>query len=540
MPPAAERPRTAVPRRVRRDRWAIALFVVVATVASVVLEAFESYAVFSARYERYELDEIASLLAILPLALAAYIVRRHADMGAELAARVTLEHDLVWSAEHDALTGLPNRRLLTRKLAEALAPGAEGSGLTGMLLLDLDHFKEVNDTLGHHVGDELLRQVGGRLAGAVRPQDTVARMGGDEFAVLLTGLDTPEEAMDIAERMHDCLSTPVLLHELSLLVEGSLGVALAPLDADGADLLLQRADIAMYDAKSHQTRIARFCADSITGGPERLALLSDLRRALDRDELVLHYQPKVHLSLGRVTGVEALVRWEHPQRGLLAPDLFIPAAEQTGLMRPLLLRVLDLALGAVTDWRADGLDLTVAVNVSARNLLDLSLPTDVAQALARHGLPGSVLELEITETVAMADPARALQVLTSLHRDGIVLSIDDYGTGHCSLGYLQRLPVSQLKIDRSFVTTMTTDASNAVIVRSTIELARHLGLDVVAEGVEDTATVRVLAELGCHSAQGYGLARPAPAEAVPALIGLVQDLVRLHTDPTGPAAPAAA
>jgi diguanylate cyclase (GGDEF)-like protein len=520
--------RSALARRVRRDRLAVAVFAATLMAAAIRFEAFETYTTLARGYERFQLDELVSLLAILPVALVAYIWRRHRDLRGELAAYTCLEEELRFRAEHDALTGLRNRRTFTQRLISSLGTTTTDAGFTAVLLLDLNHFKEVRNTLGHHIGDELLREVGDRLRGAVRPQDTVARMGRDEFAVLLTGLASVEEAEHIAERLQDAFVAPVLLPDLSLPVEACLGIAVAPVDGADAALLMQRADIAMNQAKRQHSRTARYHATSDTSCPERLVLLGELRFALDFDELILHFQPKVELATGRVRGVEALVRWEHPVRGLLFPDVFIPAAEQTGLIRPLALRVLDLALAACQRWRADGLDLTVAVNLSARNLLDLALPTDVRDALARHGLPASSLELEITESMAMADPVRAMRVLGELHAMGVLLTIDDYGTGHSSLAYLQRLPVDHLKIDKSFVTTMTSDGGNAVIVRSTVELARHLGLDVIAEGVEDQPTVGRLLELGCHSAQGYGLGRPAPAEEIPALIVRVEALLREH------------
>jgi len=512
----------ALVRRVRRDRFAVAVFVAVATCASARFEAFENFEAWAADWEHYQVDEIAFLLAILPAALMAYIWRRHRDRRSELAAYAALQQELRFSTEHDALTGLTNRRILTQRLARALDASPAGGGLTAVLLLDLDRFQEVRNTFGHHTGDELLRRVADVLRCAVREQDTVARMGRDEFAVLLPDLVSAEEAEHIAHRLQEALASPVQLPDMSLPVEASLGIAVAPADGTDAGLLLQRADIAMYQAKIKHTRTARYTPDSDTGGPERLLLLSELRFALDLDELVVHFQPKVELATGRVRGVEALVRWQHPTRGLLFPDVFIPAAEQTGLIRPLALRVLDLSLAACATWRAAGLDLTVAVNLSARNLLDLSLAADVRDALARHGLPASALELEITESTAMADPVRALRVLTELDNMGVVLAIDDYGTGHSSLAYLQRLPVRHLKIDKSFVMTMATDSGNAVIVRSTVELARHLGLDVIAEGAEDLEVVRTLVGLGCHAAQGYALGRPAPAEAIPELIATVE------------------
>ena len=516
-------------QRVRRDRFAVAAFVVAAVCVSVHFEAFEVFATWAAQWEQYQVDEIAIPLALLPVALGGYIWRRHRDLRGGLAAHTALQGELRFSAEHDTLTGLPNRRMLTERLASAMVTTGADARLTAVLLLDLEHFRNIRNTLGHRIGDDLLREVANRLRGAVRAGDLVARMGRDEFAVLLIGLESEQEAENVAQRLQHGFAAPFRLLDMSLPVEACLGFAIAPRDGADAGLLLQRADIAMHQAKSEHTRTARYDPARDSSGSERLVLLSELRFALDLDELAVHFQPKVKLSTGRVEGVEALVRWQHPIRGLLLPDVFIPAAEQTGLIRPLALRVLDLALVACQGWRAAGLDLTVAVNLSTRNLLDLSLPADVRGALARHGLPASALELEITESTAMADPVRALRVLGELAEMGVVLAIDDYGTGHSSLAYLQRLPVRHLKIDKSFVMTMASDGGNAVIVRSTVELARHLGLDVIAEGVEDLGVVRQLTELGCHFAQGYALGRPAPADAIPALIASVEaSLVSAH------------
>ena len=411
---------------------------------------------------------------------------------------------------HDALTGLPNRLLLRDHAEREIAAARRSGECVGMLLLDLDRFKDINDTLGHHQGDALLRGVALRLASAARDVDSVVRLGGDEFAVLLPHLRDPETAMDVAEAMLQSLRRPFALDELVLEVDASIGVAVATHGAD-VDTLLQHADIAMYVAKETHTGAILYAPELDSNSPRRLALLADLRRAIEERALVLHYQPKIELATGEVHGVEALLRWDHPTLGAIAPSEFVTLAEGTALIHPLTTFVLETALSQQRAWRERGHDLTMAINVSARSLLDLGFPRQVAALLAEHGVTPSRLVLEITESTLMTDPARAQRILHELDVLGIRISIDDFGTGYSSLARLKEMPVHELKIDRAFVTSMQSVHSDAVIVRSTIDLARNLGLSVVAEGVEDGAVLTELGQLGCDAVQGYHLSHPVPA-----------------------------
>jgi diguanylate cyclase (GGDEF)-like protein len=414
-------------------------------------------------------------------------------------------------ALHDGLTDLPNRTLLYRRTQRAIHGVDRGGGIAALLLIDLDRFKEVNDTLGHDHGDELLVEVAVRLRGALRRGDTLARLGGDEFAVLLCDLPDRSAVTDLAARLHDALRRPFALRGVAVELEASIGAALCPDHGRDVGTLVQRADVAMYDAKRSKASIATYSPERDPYSADRLGLLAELRRALSGDELVLHYQPKVAVETGTVIGVEALVRWRHPERGLLAPAEFVPLAERTGTVADLTRWVLDAALAQTRAWRDAGLTLPVAINLAAANIVDATLPDAVAAALERHGVPGSLLECEISEDTVMADPVRAMDVLGRLRAMGLRLSLDDFGTGHSSLAYLKRLPLDEVKIDRSFVLGMTEDENDAVIVRSTIDLARNLGLDVVAEGVENEAILRGLGALHCDVAQGFHLSRPLPA-----------------------------
>jgi diguanylate cyclase (GGDEF)-like protein len=421
-------------------------------------------------------------------------------------------------ALHDPLTDLPNRSLFHDRSQQAiLSARRDGTGVA-LMILDLDRFKEVNDTLGHHNGDLLLQEIGARLRTGLRESDSVARLGGDEFGLLLPHVADGDEALMLGERVRAVLRLPFTLEGVTLDLEASVGVALYPKHGDDVDTLLQRADVAMYLAKEDRSGCELYAADRDEYSPHRLALAAELRRALDERELVLHYQPKADLTDDRIVAVEALVRWEHPEHGLLTPDQFVPLAEATGLIRELTLRVLDEALRQQRAWRDDGIELRVAVNLSARDLYDLTLPATVAELLATHDVPATGLELEITESVIVADPMRARAILNRLSEMGIVLAVDDYGTGYSSLGYLKRLPIDEMKIDRSFVMQMTDDRNDAAIVRSTVELGRNLGLRVVAEGVETAAAWAHLKALGCDFAQGYYLSRPVPAVEIAALV----------------------
>ncbi len=422
-------------------------------------------------------------------------------------------------AEHDSLTGLANRTLLQEHTAAALVEAGRLDRGPALLLLDLDRFKEINDTLGHHHGDMLLRLVGPRLESVLGPDDHVARLGGDEFVVLLHDVASADEARSVAERLLVALDDPFPVDGLDLDVGGSLGIAVSPEHGEDFETLLQHADVAMYSAKANQTGITVYEAAHDRHSPARLSLLGELRRGIEAGQLVLHFQPQADLLTGAVLGVEALVRWQHPVHGLLAPDEFIPLAESTGAIRPLTLAVLDGALAFAAERQAAGDPLTVAVNISAHSLIDPDLTDDVEKALSRHGVPGELLVLEITESSVMSDRERARTTLVRLAELGVALSIDDFGTGYSSLAYLHRLPVHELKIDRSFVADLS-KTSNDAIVTASIEMAHALGLRVVAEGVEDQATWERLASLGCTIAQGYHLCRPVPAAEFSAWLDL--------------------
>jgi diguanylate cyclase (GGDEF)-like protein len=415
---------------------------------------------------------------------------------------------------HDALTGLANRTLLADRFTRALHADARAGLHTGLLLIDLDRFKEINDTFGHHHGDELLTLVGARLAALVGDAGLVARLGGDEFAILLPGVAAVTDATATAATLRTALEQPFHVDGVDLDVEASVGVVLSGEHGHDAATLFQRADVAMYVAKAQNLGVFAYDPGVDLNCPTKVALLGDLRRALDRGELVLHYQPKVSIRTGDVVGAEALIRWQHPERGLIMPDDFIPLAEHTGLIGPLTRYVLDAALAQVRAWSDAGRPLTVSVNLSARNLLDKALPGQVAALLATHGVGPALLELEVTETAIMTEPVRAQHVLEELSALGIRISIDDFGAGYTSLSLLKRLPVSELKIDRSFVTTMTQDAGNALIVHSVIDLGHNLGLTLVAEGVETSQALTALAGFGCDVAQGYHLSRPVTAAAL--------------------------
>jgi len=415
-------------------------------------------------------------------------------------------------ARHDALTGLANRRLFSDRIARAVDAARPEAGLVAVMVMDLDRFKEVNDSLGHHAGDELLQEVARRLTGVLRTSDAVARLGGDEFGILLPNPSGPAAVTAVVEKLIEAMQEPITVQDLPLVVEASIGVAVAPDDGLDVDTLLRAADVAMYTAKEEKTGYGFFDGSTHQLDVARLTLVGELRRALEKHELVLHYQPQAQLRNGEVRSVEALLRWNHPERGQIGPGEFIPLAQQTGLIRPLTLYVIGEALRQCRAWDRQGLDLAVAVNVSARNLLDVEFPTQVKGLLDAWGLEPSRLELEITEDAVLTDPVRTKAILEELAAMGMRLAIDDFGTGYSSLAYLKRLPITQIKIDRSFVMAMATDEDDAAIVRSTIDLGRNLGLEVVAEGVETEPIWNKLRELGCTFAQGYFLSRPVPPD----------------------------
>jgi len=416
-------------------------------------------------------------------------------------------------ANHDVLTGLPNRKFLLETLDTVLAEADSGHGRrVGLFLLDMDRFKEVNDTLGHQMGDRLLGHVAARIRGALRPSDVVARLGGDEFAVLLPSIPDAAGAIEVAARIQAALSEPYNFEGVLLELEASIGIALYPDHGADASQLQRSADVAMYLAKDERTGIEVYSAEKDQNSTTRLGLLGSLRQGIEGGQLELHYQPKVALGSGAVVGVEALVRWRHPYRGLVFPDEFIPLAERSGLMHRLTAHVVDTALEQAARWWAVGLEIPVAVNVSARDLHGTMLAETVGRGLARHGLPAAALRLELTERVLMSEPARVADTLGALERLGVQLSLDDFGTGYSSLVLLQRLPVSEIKIDRSFVKRLLTSPDDTKIVRSIIDLAHALGIEAVAEGVETQEVWDLLDELGCDSAQGWYASRPMPAE----------------------------
>ncbi|HEY2273089.1 MAG TPA: EAL domain-containing protein [Jatrophihabitantaceae bacterium] len=421
-----------------------------------------------------------------------------------------LVEQLGYDATHDALTGLYNRVYLTHRIDAVLADPQTSAAV---LLLDLDRFKEVNDALGHEVGDRLLLVVAQRLRDCVPVDATVARLGGDEFAVLLPEVAGRDDVRATADRIACRLSAPVAFDEAMLSPGASIGVALSSPAARETELLRQ-ADTAMYEAKTADGSVAIYDADMDRGRVERLALLADLRSALNQhaEQFTLHYQPKMDLETGAITSVEALVRWNHPTLGTVSPDRFIPLAETTGLISVLAPLVLEAALTDCARWLRAGLDMAVAVNLSARNINDRELPRRVSEALARVGVPASKLILEITESSVMGDPEQTLPILNELNELGACLSLDDFGTGYSSLSYLQRLPVRELKIDQSFVRGLggENDASSEALIRSITSLGANLDLRVVAEGIEDVATIAGLKRLGCHVGQGFGISRPLP------------------------------
>ncbi len=464
----------------------------------------------------------APLLLMGPIALVYYALERaltaqeraeqaHQEAEAARAQAVQAADALQHQVLHDALTGLPNRTLLHDRLAHTLRLMERDASSLALLLLDLDRFKEVNDTLGHQAGDALLRQVAARMRDAVRASDTVARLGGDEFAVLLPGAER-DGAVHAAQTLLAALVSPVTVEGQTVHVGVSIGIAVTPAHGHEAAVLLRHADVAMYIAKRGGSGYAVYDPRHDGYSTGRLMREAELRQALATHELVLHYQPLVDLRTGQTTGVEALVRWTHPTHGLLAPDAFIPLAEQTGLIVPLTRWVLEQVVAQQAAWARAGRPLAVAVNLSVRTLHDERLPETLAWLLRRSAIAPEQVTLEITESVLMADPAQAHAVLTRLSALGVRVAIDDFGTGYSSLAYLKQLPVDAVKIDKSFVQSMgaTETTKDTAIVRSIIELGHNLGLMVVAEGIEDRETWAHVRALGGDVAQGYYMSRPLP------------------------------
>jgi diguanylate cyclase len=483
----------AVRREGRADpgpdfRYTVLAAIILCALTALAILAFNQFTMLS---------DAAGALAIVTVVVG--IVRA----GATVTDRI---HRSDRAANTDALTGLANRRRLLERLDEVI----EHRGDIALLLIDLDGFKELNDTLGHHAGDEVLRQIGPRLGAAVRDHDTLARLGGDEFALVLAPGDEAG-ASAAGLRLRTALEQSFDLEGISVHINASVGIALYPEHATTADGLLQRADVAMYEAKRMRTGHEIYVPARDRHSRDRLALVGELREAIDEGQLVLHYQPKASLTTGRVEGVEALLRWEHPDRGLLGPGEFLPIAEQSGLSRALTSFVARRAIDEVDGLLPGGLQVNVAINLGPADLLDLGLPSDVAAILDRAGLSPDRLQLEVSEDIIMTDPDRTIDVLERLRALGLGIALDDFGAGHSSLSHLRSLHVDELKIDRSFVLQMPGSAPDAAIVRSSIDLARRLGLRVVAEGVATPQAWGMLADWGCDEAQGFLLAKPMPA-----------------------------
>jgi diguanylate cyclase (GGDEF)-like protein/PAS domain S-box-containing protein len=443
------------------------------------------------------------------------------DDGAELTHWVAFIRDITiekkqvvqlrHQATHDGLTNLPNRTHLFERLEQNIAAARESQGFLALLVMDLDRFKDVNDTFGHHFGDMLLKQVAFRLRHQLREGDTVARLGGDEFAMVLASVPDTNEVARIARKILNTLEQPFVVEEQVLEVGASIGIVLYPLHGDDARTLLRRADAAMYVAKQGQTGYSFHRAEGESRTPDQLALVVEMRSALERNEFEPYYQPKIHLRSGLITRVEVLLRWNHPKRGIVSPAVFVPIAERTGLIRTITDWLLERTMAQVRAWQDSGAPVHVAVNISAKSLLDQSLPSKIQQLLDRWQVDPRFLKIEITESSIMADPAHALAIMSMIQSMGVRLSIDDFGTGYSSLTHLRQLPIDEIKIDKSFVTGMTTSEADASIVRTVIDLAHNLGKQVCAEGVEDEATMVMLRDIGCDLAQGYWISKPMSA-----------------------------
>ena len=438
----------------------------------------------------------------------------------DITERIRAERKLVQLAHYDVLTGLPNRVLFHERLGQALAQAKRQRWITGVMFMDVDRFKNINDTLGHDAGDELLRQVSQRLSRSVRASDTVGRLGGDEFAIVLADLGTREDAAVVAQKIMRNFHEPFRISGSELFITASIGITIYPDDGAEPEALLKNADAAMYRAKEDGRNTFRYYTPDMSARAARLLTLeSSLRRALERNEFLLHFQPKAAVESGAITGVEALLRWRHPERGLIAPAEFIPVLEETGLIVQTSAWVLDAVCSQLAAWQREGIEaVPVAVNLSAREFLAPDLARTIGRILDRHAVAPSLLELEITESSLMVNPQEAARTLEYLKALGVGLSIDDFGTGYSSLSYLKRFPLDALKVDRSFVRDITCDANDAAITLAIISMAHSLGLKVVAEGVESADQLAFLARHGCDQVQGYHLARPVDADACAALL----------------------
>jgi len=430
------------------------------------------------------------------------------NMSGELS---TLYRTLENMAFTDALTGMPNRVLFYDRLEQATMNASRYKTQFALMMMDLNRFKNINDTLGHHIGDRLLKTVGERLQAILRESDTVARLGGDEFAALLPAIDHDEGVTIVAEKIINALNKPIAVEGHNLSIGISIGLVRCPRDGDKTTLLMQHADVAMYHAKRKGLGYVFYDKNMSKENLFELTMESELRQAIENKDFELYYQPKIDLQHGHITGAEALIRWAHDKYGFISPEKFIPLAEQTGLIQTLTEWILEQALTQCAAWHADNINIGVSVNLSAYSLNDIDLIDTVYHALVKAEIEPQWLTLELTETAIMSDANRALNTLSQLNTMGVRLSVDDFGTGYSSLAYLKRFPVDEIKIDKSFVIDMLTDASDAVIVRSTIDLAHNMGMKVVAEGIESQEAWDKLAELGCNLGQGYHMCRPCPA-----------------------------
>lgn len=425
--------------------------------------------------------------------------------------RRSAEAKIYHMAYYDDLTGLPNRNLLLERVQKSMRTDIGDTRPFALLLVDLDNFKDVNDTLGHLHGDALLKKVGERIGAALRPTDVIARLGGDEFAILMS-LAALSHAVLVAQKIQKSLEEPFVVDGVHILVEASVGIALYPDHCDSTEVLMRRADVAMYSAKKAGSGHCIYDAKRDKHSPRSLMLMGELRQAIERNELNLHYQPKIDIRKNRVIGVEALIRWKHKVYGYIPPDEFIMSAERTGLIKPLSLWVLNVAHRQAVAWHKEGRRLSIAFNLSARNLVDSCLLDAISKAISASGLPPGRLEVEVTESVFMEDFQTVFDAFSRLRAIGIRVSIDDFGTGYSSLAYLKRLPVDTIKVDKTFVMNMCGNQNDSVIVRSTIDLAHNLGLNVVAEGVETAEILDNLSALDCDEVQGYHMCRPVPID----------------------------
>ena len=423
------------------------------------------------------------------------------------------QNTLKRQALHDSLTDLPNRTLFIDRLEQAMLAAEREEKLLTVLLMDLDHFKEINDTLGHHIGDLLLKKVGPKIHQNLRSIDTVARMGGDEFLILLPG-SNEEHSMEVARKILVSITEPFLVDGHTLEVGASIGIAVYPTHADDANSLIRRADVAMYDAKHKKSGCNLYNPKDDQHNPGRLTMMTELRQAIEQNQLCLYYQPKINLKENKCVGVEALVRWNHPEKGQILPDAFIVDAEKSNTIKSLTQWVLTTAIEQSAQWNKEGFCIDLSVNISARDFQDPALLKLIEDKISNSSIEPACLTLELTESAVMTDTKKAFDSLSKLDKMGVKLAIDDFGTGYSSLDYLKRLPVDELKIDRSFVIDMATSKNDAAIVRSTIDLAHNLGLSVVAEGVEDQNSLDLLEKMGCDTMQGYFTCRPLPADEI--------------------------